>query len=114
MFLGKCPYCKDGKIEIKEKKINSKKVKLYVCTKAKWKSEDGEMYELTSDSTCSFRIWQNSLSRYGKWINYKEIRELLENKTIEVELISKKYSKKVSYKKYITLDKEYGVSVIWD
>jgi len=77
-------------------------------------SEDGEMYEITSCSTCSFKIWQNSLARYGKWLTYKEVRELLEEKELEVELLSKKYQKKVYYKKTIILNEEYGVSVLWD
>ena len=46
--------------------------------------------------------------------SHQEIRELLSNESIEVELLSKKYGKKVYYNKYITLNKEYGVSVLWD
>lgn len=114
MILGKCPYCYDGSIEVRDKEVRGKKVKLYACTNAHWKSEDGELFELREDATCDFRIWQNSLAKYGKWLSFKEIRELLDKKEIEVELISKKYGKKISYNKYITLDKEYGVSVIWE
>ncbi len=114
MILGKCPYCKDGNIEVRDKEVSGKKVKLYACSNAKWRTEDGEMFELTADSTCSFRIWQNSLAKYGKWLSYKEIRGLLEDESIEVELLSKKYGKKVYYNKYITLNYEYGVSVIWE
>ena len=114
MILGKCPYCENGSIEIRDKEVSGKKVKLYVCTNAHWKTEDGEMYELRDDATCDFRIWQNSLARYGKWLAYKEIRELLSEQTIEVQLLSKQHGKKVYYDKYITLNQEYGVSVIWD
>jgi len=114
MILGKCPYCEDGSIEVRDKDVSGKKVKLYACSNAKWKSEDGEMYELHEDARCDFRIWQNSLARYGKWLTYKEVRELLDNDNIEVELLSKKHGKKVYYNKYITLNREYGVSVIWD
>jgi len=114
MILGKCPYCNDGVIEVRDKEVSGKKVKLYACSNAKWVTEDGEMFELASDATCDFKIWQNSLSRYGKWLSYKEIRELLADESIEVELLSKKYGKKVYYNKYITLNQEYGVSVIWD
>lgn len=114
MILGKCPYCEDGEIEIRDKEVRGKKVKLYACSNAKWKTEDGEMYELTEDATCDFKIWQNSLGKYGKWLSYKEVRELLSDESIEVELISKKYGKKINYNKYITLNREYGVSVIWD
>jgi hypothetical protein len=114
VILGKCPYCDDGMMEVRDKEVRGKKVKLYACSNAHWKSEDGEMYELTDDSTCHFKIWQNTLARYGKWLTYKEIRELLENESLEVELLSKRYGKKVYYNKYITLNSEYGVSVIWD
>lgn len=114
MLLGKCPYCKGGEIEVRDKEVRGKKVKLYACTNAQWTSEDGEMYELRDDATCDFRIWQNSLARYGKWLTYKEIRELLDKDSIEVELVSKKYGKKISYTKSIIINREYGVSVLWD
>lgn len=114
MLLGKCPYCDDGHIEVRDKEVSGKKVKLYACTNAKWKTEDGEMFELTEDATCDFRIWQNSLAKYGKWLQYKEVRTLLEDEELEVELLSKKYGKKVYYKKQIILNPEYGVSVLWD
>jgi len=113
MLLGKCPYCVDGNLEIRDKEVNGKKVKLYACSNAHWTNEDGEMFELRSDATCDFRIWQNSLSRYGKWLTYQEVRELLEHESIEVELLSKKYGEKLYYNKHIRLDKEYGVSIIW-
>ncbi len=114
MILGKCPYCEEGAIEVREKEVRGKKVKLYACSNAHWKTEDGEFFELREDATCSFRIWQNALGKYGKWLSYKEIRELLENGELEVELVSKKYGKKITYTKSIILDIEYGVSVLWD
>lgn len=114
MTLGKCPYCDDGVIEVRDKEVRGKKVKLYACTNAHWKTEDGEMFELTPESKCDFKIWQNSLARYGKWLSYKEIRELLDNESIEVEFLSKKYGKKIYYNKEVVLNPEYGVSIIWD
>jgi len=114
MILGKCPYCDDGQIEVRDKEVRGKKVKLYACTNAHWQTEDGEMFEVTPESTCSFRIWQNSLAKYGKWLSYKEVRELLSEGELEVELLSKKYGKKIYYTKKIILNEEYGVSVIWD
>jgi len=113
MTLGNCPYCENGLIEVRDKEVRGKKVKLYACSNASWYTEDGEMFELTQDSTCDFKIWQNSLARYGKWLNYKEIRELLDNGELELELISKKYGKKIYNTKTIILDKEYGVSILW-
>ncbi len=114
MILGKCPYCNDGNIEVREKEVRGKKVKLYACSNASWKSEDGEMYELTESSTCHFKIWQNALAKYGKWLSYKEVRELLSGGEVEVEFLSKKYGKKIHYNKYIVLHEEYGVTVLWD
>ncbi|TKI71122.1 hypothetical protein FCU45_01700 [Sulfurimonas crateris] len=114
MILGRCPYCEDGSIEVRDKEVCGKKVKLYACSNAHWKTEDGEMFELRDDASCDFRIWQNSLAKYGKWLTYKEVRELLENEAIEVELLSKKYGKKIYYNKQIVLNPEYGVSVLWD
>lgn len=114
MYLGKCPFCEDGQIEVRDKEVRGKKVKLYACSNARWKTEDGEMYELTEDASCDFKIWQNALAKYGKWLSFKEIRALLEDETIEIELLSKKYGKKIYYNKHITLNQEYGVSVIWD
>ncbi|QHG91801.1 hypothetical protein CVO_08185 [Sulfurimonas sp. CVO] len=114
MILGRCPYCNSGNIEVRDKEIRGKKVKLYACTNAHWKTEDGEMFELREDASCEFRIWQNSLAKYGKWLTYKEVRSLLENETLEVELLSKKYGKKIYYSKQIVLNQEYGVSILWD
>jgi len=114
MFLGKCPYCDNGMIEVRDKEVRGKKVKLYACSNAHWTSEDGEMYELTSEATCNFRIWQNSLARYGKWLSYQEVRTLLKEEEIELSFVSKKYGKKIEYTKTVILDKEYGVSVLWD
>ncbi|MDD2791282.1 MAG: hypothetical protein PHU40_11565 [Sulfurimonas sp.] len=114
MILGKCPYCDDGNIEVKEKEVRGKKVKLYVCTNAEWVTEDGEMFELSPDATCDFRIWQNSLAKYGKWLSYKEVRTLLEEEVLAVQLLSKKYGKKIYYEKNIILSQEYGVSVLWE
>ncbi len=114
MILGKCPYCDDGQIEVRDKEVRGKKVKLYACSNASWKTDDGEMYELSDSATCSFKIWQNSLAKYGKWLSYKEVRTLLEDETIELEFLSKKYGKKVYYSKDVILNEEYGVSIIWD
>ncbi|WP_304544787.1 topoisomerase C-terminal repeat-containing protein [Sulfurimonas microaerophilic] len=114
MVLGKCPYCENGEIEVRDKEVRGKKVKLYACSNAHWKTEDGEMFELREDATCDFRIWQNSLAKYGKWLSYKEVRELLSEGEVEVEFVSKKYGKKLNYTKYIVLNQEYGVSVLWE
>lgn len=114
MLLGKCRYCSDGFIEVRDKEVRGRKVKLYACTNAHWKTEDGEMFETREGSTCSFRIWQNALAKYGKHLSYKEVRGLLENGTLQVTLLSKKYGKNIYYDKDIVLDQEYGISVLWE
>lgn len=115
--LGKCPYC-DGQIEVQKKEVKGKKVELYKCSNAKWKiAEDEEGFELSEDSTCSFRIWQNSLSRYGHWLKNKEVSNLLHQKDVIVKMKSQKRIKgkeRQSYYKYIALDKEYGVKVLFE
>ncbi len=114
MILGECPYCDDGVIEVREKIVSGKKTKLFACSNAHWKSEDGELWELREDATCNFRIWQNALGRYGKWLNYQEVRELLQNGEIRLTLLSRRYGKKIPYEKSVILDKTYGISVVWD
>ncbi|MBD3824998.1 MAG: hypothetical protein IE916_10900 [Epsilonproteobacteria bacterium] len=113
-MLAKCPYCENGEIEILDREVQGKKVKLYRCCNMKWQSEDGEFFERREDSTCSFQIWANSLWRYGKWLSTQEVAELLREKELEVELISKKHGKKIEYTKKITLHEEYGVTVVWE
>jgi DNA-dependent RNA polymerase auxiliary subunit epsilon len=54
------------------------------------------------------------LARYGKWLSYQEVRTLLKEEEIELSFVSKKYGKKIEYTKTVILDKEYGVSVLWD
>ena len=118
MIMGSCPYC-DGQIEVLNKEVQGKKVKLFACSNnPKMQiSEDGEFFEKIindPDNICEFKIWQNSLARYGKWLTYNDVRTLLEEQELEVNFISKKYSKKIEYTKTIILDKEYGVSVLWE
>lgn len=118
MFLGDCPYCDDGQIEVRKKEVRGKKVELYACSNASWKTEDGEFFELTNSSKCGFRIWQNALSRYGHYLKHSEVRELLENKVVELKFKAKKrfYNQKErkDYYKKVVLHEEYGVEIIFD
>ena len=110
--VGKCPYCEDGEIEVREISPNGKKTKLYACSNARWTYEF-DMAELTSDSTCGFRIFANQLLRWNKRsIGINEVCTLLRDKEVKVRLYSS-FGKK-EYFKWIVLDKEYGVSVLWD
>ena len=112
-IIGKCPYCKDGNIILSKKEVQGKNTKLYTCSNAAWTSEDGEMFELTKESTCSFRIWGNSLLKWGKrGIGVFEVKKLLQGEDVPVRMYS--FTSKKEYFKYITIDHEYGVSVIWD
>lgn len=112
-IVGKCPYCQNGMVHMEKKLVNGKNTKVYTCSNASWYSEDGEVFELTAKATCSFRIWGNSLLKWGKrGIGYGEVKKLLNGEDVEVRLFS--YNSKKEYYKYITLDKEYGVSVLWD
>ncbi len=115
--MGSCPYCDDGQIEVRKKEIRGKKVELYACSNAHWVSEDGELFELAPNATCSFRIWQNALSRYGHFLKHREIRALLSDGEIELEFKSKKKyptSQRVAYSKKVILHPEYGVQIIFD
>jgi len=112
-IIGKCPYCDDGEVFLDKKIVNGKNTKVYTCSNASWYSEDGEIYELKKEATCSFRIWGNSLLRWGKrGIGVFEVKKLLQGDSVDVRLFS--YRAKKEYFKYIVLDKEYGVSVLWD
>ena len=111
--VGSCPYCDDGIVKWDKKNVLGKQTKVYSCTNAKFYSEDGELFERTSDSKCGFQIWGNSLAKYGKkFIGPNEVKRLLNDESVEVRLFS--YRAKKEYFKYIYLSQEYGVSVDWD
>ena len=111
--LGKCPYCEDGFVSWEKKPVRGKTTKIYTCSNARWTTIDGELFELTSDATCSFRIWGNSLVKYGKkFIGPKEVKKLLNQEDVIARLYS--YTAKKEYFKYITLSSEYGVSIDWE
>ena len=112
-LVGKCPYCDNGMIVMEKKQVNGKNAKVYTCSNASWYSEDGDIFELTKEATCSFRIWGNSLLKWGKrGIGIFEVKKLLSGEDVGVRLFS--YRSKKEYFKYITLDKQYGISVLWD
>lgn len=120
MILGKCPYCEDGQIEVRKKEVmGGKKVELYACSNAHWTTEDGgESFELTPDSKCGFRIWQNALSRYGHWLKHTEVRAILNGEEVEVKFKTQKrlgmdYKNRKDYFKPITIHPEYGVQVVF-
>ena len=120
-ILGNCPFC-NGSIEVRKIKVNNKPSKLFACTNAHW-VKDEDIFVLSEDSTCSFRIFQNSLKKYNKFaIGENETRELLQKGELEVTLHSKKKMifnngkkeyKSFEYKKLIIINKEYGIEVLF-
>lgn len=116
MYLGKCPYCQDGQIEVRKKEVRGKKVELYACSNANWITQDGELFELSQDSKCDFRIWQNALGEYGHYLKHSEIRAILNNEDLELKFKSQKKfgQKKVDYFKKVILHREYGVQILFD
>ena len=111
-LLGKCPYCEDGKIEVRTINVDAKPIKLFACANAHWHFEN-DFAELTKESTCSFRIFQNQLRRWNKKaIGENEIRTLLKEQQVKVRLYSANAKKE--YFKWVVLDKEYGMSVLWE
>jgi hypothetical protein len=122
-ILGKCPYCSNGKIETRKIKVEGKEIKLYACSNAHW-TKEFDISELTEESTCGFRIFQNSLKKWNKFaIGEYEIKKLLSEGELEVTLHSKAFFKfengkktkfHTEYKKFIITNKEYGIEVLWD
>ncbi len=109
-MLGKCPYCKDGCIIMQKKIVQGKNTKVYTCSNTKFISEDGELFE--SVGSCSYRIWGNSLLKYGKrFIGEREVRELLSEGTFVAVLHSRNG---VEYRKYVIPHEEYGISVLFE
>jgi len=110
--LGKCHFCNNGEVEVRSIVLDGKKSKLYACSNAHW-SFDDDMAELTKESTCSFRIFQNALLRWNKKaIGEREVRTLLSKEQVKVRLYSSRA--KTEYYKWLVLDEEYGCSVVWD
>jgi hypothetical protein len=113
-YIGKCLYCEDGTIEYESKQVRGKKTKVYCCSNNKVTTlDDGDTWEPTSDSTCSWKLFGSSLERWGKkFIGPKEVKKLLAGDEVIAHMYS--YTKKVEYKKYLTISEEYGVSVLWE
>ena len=113
-YIGKCLYCEDGTVEYESKQVRGKKTKVYCCSNNKVTTlDDGDTWEPTSDSTCSWKLFGSNLERWGKkFIGPKEVKKLLAGDEVIAHMYS--YTKKVEYKKYLTISEEYGVSVLWE
>lgn len=109
-MVGKCPFCEDGAVTMEKKPVRGVMTRVYSCSNVKVTTEDGECWEQVGE--CTFTIFGNSLSRYGKtWISPKEVKELLKAGSFVAELKSRSGH---VYRKYVVPDKEYGVSVLFD
>lgn len=109
-MIGKCPYCKDGTVEIEKKPVRGKMTKVYSCSNVQITTEDGECFEHAG--TCNFRIWGSSLSRYGKRsIGEREVRRLLSEGQTVVMLHDRRGNE---YKKYAVPHPEYGIEVLFN
>jgi hypothetical protein len=77
----KCPVCKEGDILEKDK--------LFVCSNSNTEyNQETKVWE--EKGTCSYKIFKSSLSKLGKpTIVAEEVKELCENGTIKLNLISK-------------------------
>lgn len=112
MVLGKCPNCGGDVIAIKTIAQNQK-VTLYTCKNTKKEHDDSNQFVFSSNSTCNFRVYSNVFLRWNKrGFSKYEMKSLLENGQIAIKLYSK--HKKSEYSKYVVIDKEYGVSILWD
>jgi len=110
--LGKCPICENGEIEVRKIEVNAKPSKLYACSNAHWIFEN-EICELSSESTCSYRIFANQFLQWNKKsIGEKEIRTVLQEEQVQVRLFSTRTKKE--YFKWAVIDEEYGLSILWD
>ena len=110
--LGKCPFCDDGEIEVRKIEVEAKPIKLYACSNAHWTFEH-DLCELSDEATCGFRIFQNQFLRWNKKsISEQEVRTVLAEEQVKVRLYSSRAKRE--YYKWAVLDREYGLSIVWD
>ncbi len=95
---------------MEKKLVQGKNTKVYTCSNTKFHTEDGECFE--SVGTCSYRIWGNSLLKYGKrGIGEREVREMLEHGSFTAVLHSRNGHE---YRKYVVPHEDYGISVLFE
>ncbi len=111
-ILGKCPYC-SGSVHSRKMTAQGKGIKLYSCENANKEYDESDAYVFTADSTCTFRVYSNTLLRFNKRsFGILEMKKLLQEGQIIVRLHGGKGSSE--YFKYVIPDKEYGLSILWD
>jgi len=121
MIIGKCPFC-NGNIIEKKIQIMNTKLKKYVCSNNIVEYDEIEERFITSEkATCNFKIFSNCLLKYNKrTLSKKEIQKIINNEECIVRLYSKKLLNQKTnkygseYFKYAIVNKEYGVSILWN
>jgi hypothetical protein len=111
MFLGKCPNCNSKVIAIDKKEED---IVLYTCEnsiyskKALLSSSFIQTYKY-----CNFKIFSNVVlkSKQKDELNYHDI-STIENCAVAIDLYSKKI--KGEELNYVFLDRDYGISILWD
>ncbi|MFL1706601.1 DNA topoisomerase [Campylobacter sp. MOP7] len=99
--IGVCPLC-GGQVLIKEK--------VYECENKKVTQEDGQW---VNKGSCSYCIFKSSLQKFGKpSLSDSEVRNLLKNGSVKVDLVSNKTRKAFSATLYT--DDQYGVRISFD
>jgi len=98
--LGDCPVC-SGQIY--------EKPKAYICTNAAW-SKGKEKDDKWVNDGCNYAIWKNTLEKLGgKTFSKLQVKLLLKNKKVEVDLVSPRTNG--GYKKMFIIDKKWGGKV---
>ena len=112
IILGECPYCK-ANVTSKKISVQGKQIKLYSCENAKKEYDDSEQYVFTADSTCTFRVYSNAFLKWNKRsFSEYEMKKLLQDQQTIIRLHGRRGTNE--YFKYVIVDKEYGVSILWD
>ncbi|AXK48330.1 hypothetical protein CRU87_00480 [Aliarcobacter trophiarum LMG 25534] len=113
MFLGKCPNCNSKVIAI-NKKEKKDDVVLYTCESSIYSKQGIQNSSfIQSYKYCNFKIFSNVILKTTQkdGLNYHDI-STIENSTIAINLYSKKI--KGEDLNYVFLDRDYGVSILWD
>jgi len=102
MNLGKCPVCNSNLITIFEYKEHQK-ITIYTC----------ENTNNTYNKSCNFKVFSNVFIKSNqKDILIYEKKSLIDNKEIAIGFY--KQLKNTPEQKYAVLDRDYGVSILWN
>lgn len=112
MFLGKCPNCNSEVVAINKKNENED-ITLYTCKNSLIAKKQNHYSFVQTYKYCNFKIYSNVVlkSNQKDSLNYQDI-SIVENGQVAINL----YSKKIKGEdfNYVFLDRDYGVSILWD